>query len=83
MASQLQMWESQKNFDDHYSFSQISQFILVSALFVAKIKAPINGLPQDGRGGNPQEIWHFQDLKCQFSHPWVPVMSQIPTHGAN
>ena len=47
MASQLQMWEFQKNFDDHYNFSQlkISQFISISELFIAKIKAPINGLP--------------------------------------
>ena len=43
MASQLQMWEFQKNFDDHYNFSQlkISQFISISELFIAKIKAPI------------------------------------------
>ena len=66
MASQLQMWEYQKNFDDRYSFHKISQFISVSELFIAKVKAPINGLPQDGGGGNPREIWHFQVLKCQF-----------------
>ena len=79
------MWESQKDFDDHYNFSQlkISQFISISELFIGKIKAPINGLAQDGRGGSPQEIWHFQVLKCQFSYPWVPVMSQIFTPEAN
>ena len=28
-------------------FHKINQFISVSELFIAKIKAPINGLPQD------------------------------------
>ena len=41
-------------------FHKISQFISVSELFIAKIKERTFSLPQDGRGGNQQEIWHFQ-----------------------
>ena len=55
---------------------------------IAPIYATINGLPQDEEGGgggggavNPREIWHFQGFKCQFPHPWVSIMSQIPTPG--
>jgi len=34
-----------------------------------------------GGAGNPGEIWHYQVLKCQFPHPWVFIVSQIPTPG--
>ena len=34
-----------------------------------------------GGPGNPREIWHFQVFKCQFPHPWVSIVSQIPTPG--
>ena len=37
--------------------------------------------PRMGGSGNPGEIWHFQVLKCQFPHPWVFIISQIPTPG--
>ena len=39
--------------------------------------------PRMGGGGNPPEIWHFQVFKCQFPYPWVSILSQIPTPGAN
>ena len=44
--------------------------------------APINGLPPDG-GSNRQEICLFQVFKSQFPHPWISIMIQIPTAGAN
>ena len=37
--------------------------------------------PRMGGPGNPREIWHFQVFKCQFPHPWVSIVSQIPTPG--
>ena len=37
--------------------------------------------PRMGGSGNPGEIWHFQVSKCQFPHPWVSIISQIPTFG--
>ena len=48
--------------------------------------APINGLPQDGRGGGgaqPTGNLTFSVFKCQFPHPWVSILSQIPISGAN
>ena len=47
--------------------------------------APINGLPLDGGGGGSNRLENclFQVFKCQFPHPWIPIMSQIPTAGVN
>ena len=44
--------------------------------------APINGLPPDG-GSNRREICLFQVFQSQFPHPWISIMSQIPTAGVN
>ena len=37
---------------------------------------------EEGEGGgaaNPREVWHFQVFKCQFVHPCISIVSQIPT----
>ena len=38
--------------------------------------APHKGLPQGGkvRGGEPNAIWHFQELESRFSHTWVSIV---------
>ena len=44
----------------------------------------INGLPQNGGGwGEPTGNLTFSVFKCQFPHPWVSILSQIPIPGAN
>ncbi len=45
------------------------QFFFMNAMLLCY--APINGLPQDGGGGNPRGklTLIFQVLKCQFPHP--------------
>ena len=52
------------------------------ATFVVRNKsnAPINGLPQDGGGG---EGGGQPTGKCHFPHPWVSTLSQIPIPGVN
>ena len=44
--------------------------------------ASISGLLPDG-GSNRREICLLQVFKCQFPHPWISIMSQIPTGGVN
>ena len=39
---------------------------------------------EEGEGGgaaNPREVSHFQVFKCQFVHPCISIVSQIPTLG--
>ena len=43
--------------------------------------APINGLPQDGGVAQPRGNLTFSGFQCQFPHPWVTIISQIPTPG--
>ena len=45
--------------------------------------ALINGLPQEGGGGQPTGNLTFSVFKGQFPHPWVSILSQIPISGAN
>ena len=49
--------------------------------FVLLRNTPVNGLRQDGGARQPTGNLTFQVFKCQFPHPWVSIVSQIPTPG--
>ena len=60
--------------------------VLVAVAVVFRVRSLQTVCPgwgeEEGRlTGNQGEIWHCQDFKCQFPHPWVSIISQIPTPG--
>ena len=68
----------------HYRFLFRSRF---SFRVAELLYVPISGLLQDGKGGGGEGVagthGKLAFSGCQFSHPWVSIMSQINAPAAN